>query len=246
MFSPDNLSTDELEELLYTRWGSSSIILEPKLLETRWFDHRQLHPVQATYLFGDLFTNETRRIIRAHINPAPPVILPSGVVKDWCPLKDGDILKPPLLSKQVNRWAAKIKALIKARQYADTIGIPYDFFIKTALKHYYFGRYYFTEYKKLPTPQMLNGEECRQEILIEWVNTIEGSIQYAKHSRFLIKNDNGHQDIKDHQKWLMDQMQRKSNPVLALRKFINMDLLSVEQATIRFGAQTVSRAIDIP
>lgn len=227
-----------------TRWSDKARRVELDLFQKKWWDYRQSHPVVATYLFAFLFTQETRRIIRAHIDPTPPRVTATGRVIDWNPIKDGDVFEPPHTrsDKTLNFWVRKIGSLIKARQFADQHGIPYQVAVKTGLKHWYFGRSYFLEQMALPEPGMLNGKECQEAILLGWGEALDARIQVAEHPRYK-RLDDPHPDIAKHQAWICDQISRKTDPTHAIRKFVRQGVLSRELAETRYGSQRVARAL---
>lgn len=249
-----NLELDQCDALMFTRWSSSSRKKEVGLFQDKWFDHRHLHPVKATYLFGHIFTQEVRKIIRTSIDNTPAIELRDGTYKDWFPLKKGDILEPPDTEQAMERWKRKTTALIKARQTADSLGIPYEFFVKEGLKSIYFGRLYLLcqpwqtgtkgDFRNsLPSPMMLNGEETVTKILMKWAEAIDSRIQFAEHPRFNMNVTDGSQDYIAHQKWLVDQIKRKPNPRPAIYKFVKMGLLSPISAVRAFGAAMTKEAL---
>jgi hypothetical protein len=224
-----DLDRDSCELLFGSLWKPKERALERELFRTKWFDVRHLHPVQATYLMGHLFTQETRSIIRKHIDDTPARVMPDGTVRDWEPLKSGDILEPPDGSpKRVSFWQRKINSLIRCRMYADSLGIPYTFFVKTGLDRLYFGRMYILDRKKLPEPGILNGKEMRDYILLKWGEELDVRIQYSDHPRYNIAAGYQCDDACDHEKWIIDQIKRKSDPKPAIRTFVGKRLISID------------------
>ena len=241
-FDGKDLDLDACEALLHTRWPPKEMRAEAALFQSKFWDYRHLHPVHATYLFAHIFTVETRAIIRAHIDNTPPRTLPSGHVLDWYPLGSGDVFEPA--GGKLQSWQRKVKALIRARQFADRYGMPYSFFIRHALRHYYFGRYYLfdDERRTLPGPDMLNGEDCRIAVAEAWIEELGTRIHHATHPRYLVENDCGHHDVKAHQQALCDQIAKRSDPSYALKRFIGNGLLSPAVAAERFGTEHIAKA----
>lgn len=237
-----DLDEDQAELILNTRWPEKERRLEPELFACKWWDARPYHPVISTYLFAHLFTEQTRKIIRAHIDDRPPRVTASGKVIDWQPLRR-DIFEAPKGSpRQVKAWERKLFSLIRARQFADAYGIPYGFFVRASLRAVYFGRIYLLEHTKLPDPGQLNGEEMRSKILAAWVEELGARIQAATHPRYLLVNDVGHPDVAAHQDWLIAQLKRRPDPRFGLRKFIGAGLLDPKRAAQAFGEARVSQA----
>ena len=247
-----NFDSEQYDALMFNRWSETAMRREVSLFPTKWFDHRHLHPVHATYLFGHLFTTEVRSIIRSCLDMTPATMGRDGTFKDWNPIKKGDILEPQTGDKALARWKKVITALIKARQTADTLGIPYSFFIKEGLNSIYFGRFYMLTNNwagtpnwkgSLPSPMMLNGLETTSKILVKWAEKIDGSIQYALDPKYLVAENESSADIDDHQNWLCQQIHRKTDPKPAIRKFVKMGLLSENFAVKSFGPTRVSQAL---
>ena len=239
-----NLSTDEYEVILHSRWDDKQVKEELKLFSRKWWDYRHQHPVNSTYLFAHIFTRETRAIIRKHIDNTPPKVTAKGTVIDWHPLKSGDVFDPPSDVNKLKGWKRKTKSLIKARQTADRFGIPYEFFIKAGLKHYYFGRFYiFEEHRTLPSPEMLTSDDCLVAIAEAWLQELESRIHYGTHERYLIANDAGHTDVVEHQKSILNQINRKTNPIPALSKFLKLGYLSERAVRDRYGEDRLQKSL---
>jgi len=249
-FFGQHLDADSCEILFNTRWVTSSAKVEPKLLGKKWFDYRAEHPVISTYRFGHIFTAEVRRMIRLHLDPTPPVIGPGGQVRDWNPIKAGDFFEPPASKDQrkLAYWKRKIGSLVRARQAADAWGIPYPFYMRTAVSYIYFKGFLVFEHVKLPEPGLLNGDELSDHVLAKWVEQIESGIQCATHPRYLcanrpVSNDPRHPDYADHDAWLIAQLKRKSDPRFGIRNLMRDGFLSRAVAEQAFGRERVDAAI---
>ena len=229
-----DLDIDTAETLLFTRWKDADRKRELSLFASKDWDERAEHPVISTYHFCHIFTEEVRLLIRAHVDNTPARVTRSGKIIDWFPIKSGDPLDPPDSDIQTVKWRRKLNSIIRARQWADTHGIPYRFMIRTALKKIYFGRYYLLQRTTLPDPGLLNGEQMRQEILLAWVEQLETKIQHGTHSRYLVSSTPKHPDLFKHQCWIMQQIKRRSQPQYALSNFIRMDLLDPNAVALAF------------
>lgn len=210
------------EALLHTRWERKERLAESGLMQAKWFDYRVMHPAACTYLFGHMLTQQTRAIIRAHLNNAPAI-----GNKDWHPIKSGDIFEPPT-GPRLAYWQRKIKGLIRARQAADRDGIPYDHFIATGLKHFYFGAGTYVLHKTgatFPEPNLLYGDECLTAIRSSWLEQVTIRVQAAKHPRYLLENDDGHPDHQAHRDWLEQQLAMRASPELARKRLVREGLL---------------------
>lgn len=224
---------DEMERLLWTLWPVKERNLEPGLMVKKWWDYRVLHPVQATYLFAGILTNQVRDFIRSHINDAPARITENGKVVDWHMIKSGDVFEPPAHASRHAYWKRKVDGLIRARQAADAEGIDYSTFISVGLRHFYQGAGSYVLAKRnaiMPEPNLLYGEAVLAEILGWWAQMIMTRVQHAHHPRYLLPNDDGHPDIATHRDWLIQQLCLRSAPELAAANLVRRDLLSVDDA----------------
>ena len=220
----------QCDQLLTQLWTPAQLKGEVKLFREKWWDYRHLHPLVATDLFGHVFTIELRRLIREHINPAPPKVMPDGRVLDWNPLGLNIFIKPLSASRE-KLWRRKLNGLIKARQIADADGIPYQVFIRVGLRHLYFGPGgYLMEHVKLPTPLLLYGETCLQAARIAWFETMQAGVITAQSPRFQLPGD-GTQDYAAHQAWLLSQVERRSMPRFSAKRLMEQGFITQHQAT---------------
>lgn len=233
-FFGEDLDLDLAETLLCTRWDDRQRAAEPALFATKDWDERVRHPVISTYYFCHLFVTETRLIIRAHVDNTPARVGVNGRVIDWNPIKSGDPLEPPNGERAIKTWRRKLGSLIRARQWADEHGIPYQFMIRVALKRIYFGRHYLLQRSPLPDPGLLNGEQMREQVILAWVDQLEAKIQHGTHPRYLLVNGDKHPDVVKHQVWILQQAKRRGQPQFALANFIKQGLLDPKLVALAF------------
>lgn len=220
---------NECDILLHSRWPASLLKKESGLFRSKWWDYRHLHPTIATDLFGYIFTVEMRKIIRAHINNSPPKISSDGKVRDWFPLGAGDLFNPPTASSRMNAWRRKISGVIKARQTADSDGIPYPFFIQAGLQHIYFGGgCYILEHVTLPMPSLLHNDRCLQRIREQWIDKMESGVMTGDGEHFKIPGD-GSAVFKAHQNWLIGQVRERPIPRYAATRLVKEGYLTHDQ-----------------
>ncbi|WP_099139891.1 hypothetical protein [Xenorhabdus hominickii] len=98
--------------------GLSRTKCEVDLFQTKWFDYRHLHPMDATILFSEAYKREYSRIMGSHGR------------EDFrkAPFKTG-LKRCPFI--QLSK--ANITSLWKARQKADELGVEYGYFVMTML-----------------------------------------------------------------------------------------------------------------
>jgi hypothetical protein len=206
-FTGSDLNILSCEALIQSRWGRKEILAERGLLQDKWWDYRLLHPVHSTYYFAHVLDCELRAIIRAYVNDAPARTTETGRLLDWYAIKPGDVFQPPNDPKSVPYWKRKIVGLIRARQIADSDGIPYDLFCREGLKHFYLGGgSYMLARARIPEVNWLYSDACLLVIRKKWVEQMEMWVQTAKHPIYRLPNDDGHIDRTQHRDWLMQQL----------------------------------------
>lgn len=118
-----DLTTPEYEEIAVNRIAKKHRKDEAELMNCCWWDYRGKHPTWRTYLLAGIYRETFRRLYVRHI--------------------DADITdnvrgysRPDPLDNRPNRGkTSKIPMptyLWKARQYADEMGAPYDFYVNCA------------------------------------------------------------------------------------------------------------------
>lgn len=189
-----DLTTDEYDQIALSLIKADLWANESKLVQKKWWDYRGLHPVEATYLFAYAYIKQfaLRNRHRVDISRAP-------FIK---PLKGKD----PLLDNP-----KQLTGLIKARQFADEFGMPYDFHIRHALK--------FADERDwtyLPRPSQLYGAKksaddttMRFEVVKAWEEEKARSIQYSRAPYFRVDNFKGTDLQLEHQKHLVRELRAR-------------------------------------
>src|SRR5690554_2626742 len=113
-----NLTALEYDTLACQHIRPDLLQLEAGLYQTKWWDYRIMHPMEATYHFAQAYVQAVKAAVRKRIDLYVSI--------NCKPLKDQDFLK---CSRHV------ITGLWKARQEADRHGIPYDFWCSKAMKY---------------------------------------------------------------------------------------------------------------
>lgn len=217
-------------------WSAKAAKAEVEILRNRegWFDNLHLSPVERVEQFAWSFTLQTRVIIRAYLNDAPAMTMVNGTVRDWNPIKSGDIFEENRWAdqRQLERHARKITALIRARQWCDQMAIPYEVAVHTALHEFYFSRSYLRTHRTIPCPSMINGDRVRQMILVKWAEMLSAKIQAANDPRFVIVGPPSQDQVR-HEAWLLDQIERRPQPKHALRTYLSKGLITQDSVDRR-------------
>jgi hypothetical protein len=162
----------------------------------------------------------------------------NGVLRDWHPIKAGDVFDPPAATSRIAYWKRKVHGLIRARQAADADGIPYELFIRTALRHFYFGGGTYVMQREdqagkrtmMPEPNLLYGEECLAQIREAWLEQVQMRVHGARHPRYLAANDDGHPDHGAHRDWLASQIAHRAVQDRVTARLVREGWLTVRQA----------------
>lgn len=180
---------------------------EAGLFKSKWFDYRDLHPVKATYLFANMYSRAYRRLMCRRVG------IEKGQYHKGFRGQDIFMLRPGDYS---GFW--------KARQMADQLGIPYDFYNNFVMR-------WATDnlWKRLPRPTMLYSEKMVDAIKAAWDDEMKAAIQVPQSERYLAENFEGHQDQYDFQFWLCGLIKKRPNPHFALATYMYMQPMLVEE-----------------
>ena len=118
-----NLTRPEYEEIAVTRIPKKHRKDEAQLMNICWWDYRGHHPAWKTYLFAGPFREVFRRLYARNIEADP-----GENVRGYS--------RPDPLDNRPSRGKKSKLAtptyFWKARQYADEMGAPYDFYVNVA------------------------------------------------------------------------------------------------------------------
>lgn len=179
-------SASDKDKWVVENVGLSRTKQELHLFQSKWFDYRQLHPMDATLLFAESYKKQYALIMSSHgredFRKAP---YRSG-------LKRVPFIK---LSK------ANITSLWKARQKADELGIDYDYFVSTMLS--IAAR---REWNELPRPQHLWQDDLL-EIFIDKHQKRQGTrLNGSTLSYFTVNEYVGDEVQEAHRRYVMEQI----------------------------------------
>lgn len=103
------------------------LMIEPDLMTTKWFDYRFLHPAAATGIFATYYEKAYRATYRRNYDVEVAEFKnPLAEVKDF--------FLAPVADVSSAERRRTISALWSARQHADAIGAPYDFYLYEAFE----------------------------------------------------------------------------------------------------------------
>ena len=226
-FYNDNLAFDHYEILMINRVPKKERSVETKLMTTKWFDYRLMHPMYATYYFYHLYVKEYQAYWAKTINfEAAPFIYP---FKGEARL---DFLK-----------AREAMSIWRLRQAADTLGIRYEFFIKTAFNKMY--RMIAGGRVIPPRPSMFNKEDFIADIYVAWLDNCKATLQFACSPYFQVVNFDHSLIQREHERFMVEQVKQRSVPYYSLSACLHTyELISIETAVQNFDQQTLQMAIN--
>lgn len=111
-----DMSTEEMDSVVIDAVPRELLTREPDLMRSKWFDYRILHPWQATAIFLEAYRSEHGWIMRKR----------EDFTTHW--FKRGITL-----ARLHNAKPGQMVSVWKARQAADSIGAPYDFYCRSLL-----------------------------------------------------------------------------------------------------------------
>jgi len=189
-FYGDDLTDFEAEKLQIGRYAAQPRVFkkhfakELALYQTKWFDYRLLHPVVATYLYAAEF----RRIYKRYYS------------------KTIDLHKSRYIRgfSGQDAWVAKASnGFIKGRQQADSMGIPYWFYISNAYEWLYIKKW-----KHLPRHVHLYNQEVIDFVEMKWGEQNRGSLIIAELDFFKDYSNSKRPEFIAHQEWLVERISK--------------------------------------
>ncbi len=208
-----------------TRLSRTQVAIEAELNTTKWFDYRFLTPMQATELFSKSYAEKYR-------------------------LKFGRNVDSSQASKtsgtRSHRWDSSSRELSSfwvARQFADSMGIPYDYFIEPAMQ-----ALMDIGYKRIPRPNQLYAAKTRRLICTkahehwtEWTETAR--LMWSELPQYHIDVFRGLPAQIAHQDWIVKQLKaRHARPEhIGEMCFVNA-VLCPDRAEEEFGSEKLERA----
>lgn len=249
--------SSDYDALAIARININLLSKEPALYTTKWWDYRLLHPVQATYAFEVAYIKSCRAYVKKNYDleygkvfkpyPGKDLFAEKQLeltpVKKKVRMKNGKPLYMPHAAKST------ISGVWKARQMADSLGIPYEFYCEAAFQY--------TEkclWHRLPAPSHLyatsppKNQEFREQSIVEFIFD-----KWQKHLKTTLarstalyytaeKNQNSYDQIR-HRSSVMTQIKSRPAPKYALSQALFLDKILIRaECELFFGVELVNRA----
>lgn len=219
-FFGSDLSTEEYDTLAAIAIDDRLFKVETELMDLKWFEYRHLHPTQATYLYAHHYTLEYRKIFQKIVDQSLGAFVTGS--------KGKDAMKK---TETVGFW--------KGRQQADRLGMPYDYYIGSAMRFLIEGKIW----KRVPRPVHLYSKPVIEHVSNYWVETllvgtIEPSTAHLSHD-----NDFTMQCKSDIARWLCEALKTRKNPHFGLSHYMFEKMLIPENIALQyFDADVISQA----
>jgi hypothetical protein len=183
---------------------------EVPLMSTKWFDYRQLTPVQATYLFADRYREAFKQNFRRYVDYAR-----ADYVKA---LRREDLFKcePTIVS-----------GIWRARQHADAMGIPYEDYLADALN-----RAMRVHREFLPKPTQLYTDAIVEYVQERWEQRQRAKLYVAESDLYMNQNYLGLPAQNAHHEWLFTQAELRPDRAQWLNRLVYLDQRLPEEKVI--------------
>lgn len=265
----DNLTWDQYDERMF-RITRKWVDEERSLFSCKWFDYRQLHPAQATYLYAHDYINVFRRHYALNFDRSategPTPIRPwymEDIFESGPPQtaelrrvrtrlenyrSKGEAAAVAHVTEKLCAAEKKIEkrrnfvlsGLWRGRMVADMMGMPYDIFIDFSFAHRLRG----WRQAHMPGPHMLYEFKFGIEVINDkWSERQASSIVTATND--IYRNDN-YQNTRaqnDHHEWLFDQAMKRENAAPILARFVKDNLLPREKIETRLGSDVLESVL---
>jgi len=227
-----DLTVERYEEIAVKMIKPKLLALEPALNKTKWFDYRLLHPTQATYLFAHYYTVATQRVMKKYRD-----MTRGEYVRGF---RGEDLFRDLPVNLTVAQAAARkgqMTGFWKARQYADSLGVPYLLCIGDTLTHAMD-----MGWPQFPRPSQLGCKPYLVDHLkATWQMRCESQVQVADSDFFHAQRYRKQADQLDHMKWLIASVNKATNKPWALAGLIDT-VIPEKIATPFFGSEIVQEA----
>lgn len=210
-----------LDEIWYRIATADQLAMEESLFATKWFDYRQLHPTQSSYLYASAFEAIYRDFYAQVIDRRAAEFIKVFNVED--------------IFSEPNPVA---RALWQGRMVADAAGMPYPEYIRLSLQHRLRG----WQQRFLPRPSHLYQEAIYLKVVAEWEELQSARIYVAESSFYGNERYRGLAAQNDHHEWLFAQASKRANPLPTLARFVFHDqMLLEEKVASRLGDDAVEK-----
>lgn len=185
---------------------------EARLMTTRWFDYRDMHPVAATYLFAHFYVEQTRKFYIQNVD--------IRTVEDARAFTPDDIF-----------MSRDLTSMWLARRAADELGLPYPFVLQFAQS-----RFLSRLQHRFPRPNQLYGEEFEIDVAAAWQERLGCQLTYSTQARYKASAWARQLAQAQHIKFVVQQVKRRPGPHhRILARLFNEDVLAAHLIKNQFS-----------
>lgn len=225
LFYGRKLSFNDFEVLAIQHIPRTLLKEESGLMQTKWFDYRRLHPMQATYHFMKCYTLAYQEFNRVAVDAEKAPFMR--------PIKGNDFISG---REKLAFW--------KLRQMVDKLGIPYPYFLARAMR-WYVEECFRRQSLYAPRPgHITTNEELIVTIMMDWEEDCLIRLKIPADDWFRTSNFVGNEHQLAYEKFILEQINNRQHKRFSLSSAIyKYQVLRVEMALIKFGGKLVSDAI---
>lgn len=185
---------------------------EAKLMRTCWWDYRDMHPAAKTYLYAELYRQQTLKFYEAMVD-----IRTLDNARAFTP---NDIF---MSRDMTGMWLA--------RRMCDENGWPYEFVLRFCQD-----RFFLRTQRSFPRPNQLYGEELEIDLHAAWQERLARQITYASDQRFRMSNWRGEVTQAQHLQFVIGQIKQRPAPRhRILARMLSEDVLSKPMIAAHFS-----------
>jgi len=221
-FFGKGLAWEHYDELAFGAISPGQLKFEVPLFGAKWYDYRQMHPTEATYLFAACLVDAYRAAYKRNIDATR-----AEHVKV---LKDRDLFK---------NKPALISAIWRCRQSADAMGIPYELYL--ALAYEYATKFWHMQH--LPRPSQLYNGRIVDPMAAHWEQRQEQIFYEPESPHYLNDNYVGSAAQDQHHERLLGMISKRGDKAALIGKFVYAkQMLPEAKAELRFGSEMIASA----
>ena len=199
--------------------------LERKLHQSKWFDYRFISPMEATHHFRAAFSEINQRKYAQNFD--------TETAKTRIGVRGGSAFQ----------YKTELTSFWRARQAADTYGLPYKVFIEVAFEHFISGGW-----KRLPHINQLYGERNLERIHVkaaEYWEELQGTDfgrSFSHCPEYRTESFHHFPAQIAHRAWVLDLLKvKRSAWALGKACFVNR-VIPPELALAEFDEERIGRA----
>ena len=195
---------------------------EAGLFKTKWYDYRGIHYLAATAWYAECFKREYGK----------------AVVR-WIDHQAGT--RTGLAAHSLfDLSSMDITALVKGRQAADEMGIPYEVYLRAALD-----RGLLNGNARMPRPSQLYSQEMREAAASHWLEETHDRLYLPRDPFYSAVNYRGHPDQDDYYAWLGSKLRQRAAPQFALCRMVFSEQILPAVIAERDFPEQFAKALEI-